>query len=164
MLPICCPFLLFAQYVATMDTKDTEILRALEHDGRITNLELAATVGLSPSACLRRVQEMERLGIIKGYRAVTNRAALGKGFTAYIGVGLSEHSRAALKAFERAVALSPEVRECHNVTGAIEYLLRIEVTDLEDYKRFHTDVLGTLPQVSSLTTYVVMESSKDERA
>lgn len=150
--------------MAIMDAKDTEILRVLEYDGRITNLELAAKVGLSPSACLRRVQEMERSGTIKGYRAVTNRAAMGKGFTAYIGVGLSEHSRAAQKAFERAVALSPEVRECHNVTGAIEYLLRIEVTDLEDYKRFHTDVLGTLPQVSSLTTYVVMESSKDERA
>lgn len=147
-----------------MDTKDGEILRILEEDGRITNLELAARVGLSPSACLRRVQQMERTGLIKGYRAVTNRTALGIGFTAYIGVGLSEHSRAAQKAFERAVSLAPEVRECHSVTGAIEYLLRVEVSDLENYKRFHTDVLGTLPQVNSLTTYVVMESSKDERA
>jgi Lrp/AsnC family leucine-responsive transcriptional regulator len=107
---------------------------------------------------------MERLGIIKGYRAVTDRAALGMGFTAYVGVGLSEHSRAAQKAFERTVALSPEVRECHSVTGVIEYLLRIEASDLESYKRFHTDVLGTLAQVRSLTTYVVMESPKDERA
>lgn len=164
MLPICCLSPRSAQYMAVMDAKDTEVLRMLERDGRITNLELAAKVGLSPSACLRRVQELERSGIITGYRAVTDRAALGKRFTAYIGVGLSEHSRAAQKAFERAVALSPEVRECHNVTGAIEYLLRIEATDLEDYKRFHTDVLGMLPQVSSLTTYVVMESSKDERA
>lgn len=150
--------------MTTMDAKDTEILRALEHDGRITNLELAAQVGLSPSACLRRVQEMERLGTIKGYRAVTDRAALGMGFTAYVGVGLSEHSRAAQKAFERTVALSPEVRECHSVTGVIEYLLRVEARDLESYKRFHTDVLGTLAQVRSLTTYVVMESPKDERA
>lgn len=147
-----------------MDAKDREILRILEHDGRITNIDLAARVGLSPSACLRRVQEMERTGLIKGYRAVTNRTALGIGFTAYIGVGLSEHSRAAQKAFERAVSLAPEVRECHSVTGAIEYLLRVEASSLEDYKRFHTDVLGTLPQVNSLTTYVVMESSKDERA
>lgn len=150
--------------MTTMDAKDTEILRVLEHDGRITNLELAAPVGLSPSACLRRVQEMERLGTIKGYRAVTDRVALGMGFTAYVGVGLSEHSRAAQKAFERTVALSPEVRECHSVTGVIEYLLRVEARDLESYKRFHTDVLGTLAQVRSLTTYVVMESPKDERA
>lgn len=150
--------------MATTDAKDTKILRALEHNGRITNLELAAQVGLSPSACLRRVQEMERLGTIKGYRGVTDRAALGMGFTTYVGVGLSEHSRAAQKAFERTVALSPEVRKCHSVTGAIEYLLRIEASDLESYKRFHTDVLGTLAQVRSLTTYVVMESPKDERA
>jgi DNA-binding Lrp family transcriptional regulator len=147
-----------------MDPKDHEILRILRQDGRITNLELAGRVGLSPSACLRRVQEMERTGVITGYRAVTSRAALGIGFTAYIGVGLAEHSRAAQKAFERAVSASPEVRECHNVTGTIEYLLRIEVADLEDYKHFHTDVLGTLPHVNSLTTYVVLESTKDERS
>lgn len=148
----------------TMDAKDREILRILEQDGRITNLDLAARIGLSSSACLRRVQELERSGVITGYRAVTNRAARGIGFTAYIGVGLSEHSRDAQRAFERAISTSPEVRECHNVTGTIEYLLRIEVADLETYKHFHTDVLGTLPHVNSLTTYVVLESPKDERA
>jgi Transcriptional regulators len=150
--------------MGTMDAKDREILRILEQDGRITNLDLAARIGLSSSACLRRVQELERSGVITGYRAVTNRAARGIGFTAYIGVGLSEHSRDAQRAFERAISTSPEVRECHNVTGTIEYLLRIEVADLETYKHFHTDVLGTLPHVNSLTTYVVLESPKDERA
>ena len=79
-------------------------------------------------------------------------------------VGLSSHTKAAQEAFERAVAAAPEVIECHNVTGAIEYLLRVEVADLAAYKRFHTDVLGTLPQVSAITSYVVMGSPKDERA
>ena len=79
-------------------------------------------------------------------------------------MGLGSHTKAAQEAFERAVARAPEVVECHNVTGAIEYLLRVEVTDLVDYKRFHTDVLGTLPQVSAITTYVVMGSPKDARA
>ena len=67
-------------------------------------------------------------------------------------------------AFEQAIARSPEVRECHNITGSVEYLLRIEAADLAAYKHFHTEVLGTLPQVNAITSYVVMGSPKDERA
>ena len=130
----------------------------------MSNIDLADRVGLSPSACLRRVQELKRSGVITGYRAVIDPAALNVGFIAYIGVGLSDHSKAAQEAFERSIASAPEVRECHNITGTIEYLLRIEVEDLASYKTFHTDVLGTLPQVSSLTSYVVLGSPKDERA
>ena len=147
-----------------LDAINNRILHELVRDGRISNADLADRVGLSPSACLRRVQELERTGVISGYRAVLNRAALGAGFTAYILVGLSDHTRQAQKAFEKSISASPEVLECHNVTGAFEYLLRVEVADLAAYKVFHTDVLGTLPQVNSITTYVVMESPKDERA
>jgi DNA-binding Lrp family transcriptional regulator len=147
-----------------MDRINDRILRELTANGRLSNLELAARVGLSPSACLRRVQDLERRGIITGYRAVIDRGALGAGFVAYIGVGLSVHTKASQVAFERAMSRTPEVRECHNTTGAIEYILRVECADLADYKRFHTDVLGTLPQVSRLTTYVVLGSPKDERA
>jgi len=111
-----------------------------------------------------RVQELERSGVITGYRAVLNRAALGVGFTAYIAVGLSSHTAESQHAFEKAIVDSPEVRECHNMTGAFEYLLRVETPDLAAYKAFHTDVLGTIPQVRTLTTHVVMESPKDERA
>lgn len=143
---------------------DEKILRVLRRDGRVSNVELADRVGLSPSACLRRVQELERSGVIRGYRAVLDPSRMGRGFTAYMAVGLSVHTKAAQDAFERALAEAPEVVECHNVTGTIEYLLRVEVADLAAYKRFHTDVLGTLPQVSAITTYVVMASSKDERA
>lgn len=150
--------------MVTIDDTNRRILRELTRDGRISNLALAEKVGLSPSACLRRVQEMERSGLIAGYRAVIDRAALGGGFTAYIAVGLSSHTKAAQEAFERAIARSEAVRECHNVTGSIEYLLRIEVADLAAYKHFHTEILGTLPQVNALTSYVVMSSPKDERA
>jgi len=121
-------------------------------------------VGLSPSACLRRVQELERSGVIRGYRAVLDREKRGIGFTAYLAVGLNAHSKEAQEAFERAVATVEEVRECHNITGSVEYLLRIETETLAAYKTFHTDVLGTIPQVHSMTTYVVMGSPKDERA
>jgi DNA-binding Lrp family transcriptional regulator len=147
-----------------MDDTNHRILRELSRDGRQTNLQLADRIGLSPSACLRRVQEMERAGIIKGYRAVIDSEKLGLGFVAYVTVGLNSHTKAAQEAFERAVARAPQVRECHNVTGTIEYLLRVETADLAAYKHWHTDVLGVLPQVQAITTFVVMGSPKDDRA
>ncbi|GIT87537.1 MULTISPECIES: Lrp/AsnC family transcriptional regulator [Roseobacter] len=150
--------------MSDLDQRTEHILRELTANGRISNIELADRVGLSPSACLRRVQDLERAGLIKGYRAVLDRTALGRGFVAYIGVGLREHSKASQEAFERAIARAPEVRECHNTTGTIEYLLRVECADLPEYKSFHTDTLGAIPQVSSITSYVVMGSPKDERA
>ena len=116
-----------------IDAIGRKILQELSHDGRISNLELAERVGLSPSACLRRVQELERSGVIKGYSAVIDPTKLGLTFLAY-------------------------------VTGTIEYLLRVETEDLAAYKHFHTEVLGVLPQVHSITTYVLMDSPKDERA
>ena len=150
--------------MSNLDEKSEQILQELERNGRISNIELADRVALSPSACLRRVQEMERAGIIKGYRAVLDRNALGAGFVAYVGIGLGDHSKASQDAFERAIARSPEVRECHNVTGTIEYILRVECADLPSYKHFHTEVLGAIPQVVTMTSYVVMGSPKDARA
>ncbi|QPG06721.1 Lrp/AsnC family transcriptional regulator [Salinimonas marina] len=141
-----------------------QILQILQKDGRISNTELAERIGLSASACLRRVQEMERSKVISGYRAVVNQAKLGRGFVAYVSVGLNEHTTASQRAFENAVALSREVRECHNITGAFEYLLRVETSDIQAYKQFHADVLGAIVQVSTITTHVVMDSAKDERA
>jgi len=147
-----------------IDDINRKILRVLSENGRISNLDLADRVALSPSACLRRVQELERAGVISGYRAVLNPVAMGVGFVAYIGVGLNEHTKAAQEGFERALHQSSEVVECHNITGTIEYLLRIECADMAAYKVFHTDVLGTLPHVSSITSYIVMDSPKDLRA
>lgn len=147
-----------------LDPIDQKILQELARDGRMANLDLAERVGLSPSACLRRVQALERTGVISGYRAVIDGAKLGIGFVAYVTVGLNSHTKAAQEAFERAVARAPQVRECHNVTGTIEYLLRVEVADLAAYKHWHTEVLGVLPQVQSITTFVVMGSPKDDRA
>lgn len=146
-----------------LDEIADRILHELSRDARISNAELATRVGLSPSACLRRVQDLERSGVITGYRAVLDRPALGVGFTAYVTVHLNDHTKPAQTAFEQAMAAAPAVRECHNVTGAVEYLLRVEVADLAAYKAFHTDLLGTLPHVAALTTYVVMGSPKDER-
>ncbi|MDC0739189.1 Lrp/AsnC family transcriptional regulator [Cognatishimia sp. SS12] len=146
------------------DQISERILQVLSDEGRISNIELAEKVGLSPSACLRRVQELERSGVITGYRAVVDRSKRGIGFVAYVTVGLNQHTKAAQQAFEVAIADAPEVVECHNITGAVEYLLRVEATDLVAYKTFHTDVLGVLPQVNAITSFVVMGSPKDLRA
>ncbi len=147
-----------------MDRIDHRILQLLEKDGRISNARLAEAAGLSPSACLRRVQALEKVGVIRGYRAVLDRSALGGAITVYVAVGLSDHGHAAAEAFERAITTAPEVRECHNVTGAYEYLLRIEVADLAAYKAFHADTLGMLPMVNSITSHICLSSPKDERA
>lgn len=147
-----------------LDQINQKILRELSRDGRISNLDLADRVGLSPSASLRRVQDLERRGVISGYRAVLNPTAMGTGFAAYLGVGLNDHSKAAQEGFEQAMSRTPDVIECHNVTGAVEYLLRVECADLTAYKLFHTEVLGTQANVSSITTYVVLSSPKDLRA
>ncbi len=146
-----------------LDDIDNKILRTLSRDGRISNTNLADKVGLSPSACLRRVQALEKSGVIKGYRAVLDKEAMDMGFVAYVLVGLSNHSKSAQEEFERAMQRAPEVQECHNTAGVTEYLLRVEVSNLPAYKLFHTEILGTLPQVSAITTYVVMGSPKDER-
>ncbi len=149
--------------MANLDRYNRKILQELQTDGRISNIELADRIGLSPSACLRRVQELEKTGVITGYRAVLDNEKRGIGFIAYIAVGLSDHTVPAQETFEAAMRDAPEVRECHNTTGIIEYLLRVELPDIAAYKVFHVEVLGALPQVNSITTYVVLDSPKDER-
>jgi Lrp/AsnC family leucine-responsive transcriptional regulator len=143
------------------DKIDDVILRELRSEARVSNVELAERAGLSPSACLRRVQELERSGIITGYHAQLNRHALGCGFVAYMTVGLSSQKKTAHDAFEIAIREVEQVVECHNITGSFEYLLRVEVSDLEAYKAFHTEILGALPYVATITSFVVMASPKD---
>ncbi len=147
-----------------LDAIDERILRELRRDGRMSNLALSERVGLSPSATLRRVDALERRGVIRGYRAVVNLQAVGRGYVVYVTVGLSDHSKAAQRAFEAVMAHTPEVVECHVTAGTFDYLLRVEARDLAAYKAFHDDVLGTVSTVRSITSIIVMESPKDERA
>ena len=118
---------------------------------------------MSASACLRRVQDLERRGVIRGYAARLDPAQTGRSYVVYVAVGLSDHSKAAQETFEEAMAEFDEVVECHNIAGAFEYLLRIETEDLPAYKEFHTERLGTVPFVRSITSYMVLGSPKDER-
>ena len=148
--------------MSALDPTDARILRELARNARITNAELAKRANLSASATSRRVAEMERRGTIRGYRAVI--ADEARAFVAYIAVGLSDHSKPAQVRFERSMAAAAQVRECHNITGTFEYLLRVEVADIAAYKTFHTDILGALPEVKAITSYIVLGSPKDERA
>ena len=150
--------------MAKIDKCSERILQELESNGRISNVEFADVAGLSLSACLRRVQELERVGIIKGYRAVLNKTDLGVGFTVFIAVGLSDLTTKSILAFEKAITRSKQVRECHNIIGTVEYLLRVETADLAPCKVFRLENLGILPQVNSVETSVVMDYSKDYRA
>jgi Lrp/AsnC family transcriptional regulator, leucine-responsive regulatory protein len=147
---------LLLQSMTDLDPITDKILQELLRDAKQSNLDLAQRVGLSPSACLRRVQDLERRDVIRGYRAILD--------VVYVAVGLSEHTKAAQEGFEAAMTHAPEVVECHNIAGAFEYLLRVEARDLASYKTFHTDVLGCVPAVRSITSYIVMDSSKDARA
>lgn len=143
-----------------IDKINAEILRILISDAKLPNTELASRVGLSPSACLRRVQELEQQGVIESYHAKVNKEKLGIGFIAYVMVGLNEHTKRSQQLFEQAITASDSVTECHNVTGSFEYLLRVETSDLKAYKRFHSDNLGALLQVATISTHVVMDSPK----
>ena len=125
-----------------MDEVDRSILAVLEQHGRISNAELAARVGLSPSPCLRRVRRLEKTGVIRGYRALIDPAAVGRSLRVFAGVRLVRHARADVVAFERAVIRLPEVVHTHHVTGNYDYLLQVEVADLPAYEDFHANRAG----------------------
>jgi len=141
-----------------MDDVDRAILAVLEKDGRISNADLAERVGLSPSPCLRRVRRLEEAGAIRGYRALVDPAAVGRGLRVFAGVRLVRHARADVVAFERAVVRLSEVAHTHHVTGNFDYLLQVEVADLPAYEDFHANRLASLPGVAMVTSYVAMKT------
>jgi Lrp/AsnC family leucine-responsive transcriptional regulator len=144
--------------IADVDEVDWSILAVLEKRGRISNAELAAEVGLSPSPCLRRVRRLEETGVIRGYRALIDPAATGRGLRVFVGVRLMLHARADVAAFERAVLQLREVAYSHHVTGNYDYLLQVEVADLPAYEDFHANQLASLPGVAMVTSYVTMKT------
>ncbi len=139
-----------------LDRIDNRLLAELQADGRISNTELAQRVGLSQSACLRRVQRLEASGVIEGYGARLNPAASGKGDTVFIEITLSRQSEEALDAFERAAAASPDILECHLMAGDYDYLLRVAVADTADYERLHRKQLAAFPFVARIRSHFAL--------
>ncbi len=135
-----------------IDDIDRRILGVLQADGRITNAELSERVHLSPSACHRRVQRLERAGVIRGWVALLDARAMGRPTTVYVEITLSGQSEEVLTAFEKAVARVPDVLECHLMAGTADYLLKILARDTEDFARIHSRYLSRLPGVVGMQT------------
>ncbi|WP_114953039.1 Lrp/AsnC family transcriptional regulator [Sphingosinicella terrae] len=142
-----------------LDSVDRRILSALRLDGRITNQALAAKVGLSPSACLRRLRTLERSGIIQGYTAIIAGPGAGDGVTAIVHVTLERQTEEYLARFEKALRQHPDVREWHLMAGQYDYILRVQTPDMRAYESFHKEVLSRLPGVARITSSFAMRSS-----
>ena len=143
-----------------LDAIDGKILAALQADARLSNLELADRVGLSPSPCLRRVRRLERDGYIDGYRAMLRRERVGLGLTVFLGVKIEGHANDRAIAFEQAVVALPEVIACHMVSGESDYLLEVVVADLPQYQRFLIDRLLNMPIVREVRSNFAIATLK----
>jgi|SRR5215469_1515524 len=137
---------------SSLDDLDAAILRHLERNGRATNYEVGEAVGLSPSAASRRIQALEAMGAIRGYRALINDRLLGKQMTVFVRVTLEKQSAAVLSAFESAVRHTRGIVSCHLMAGQYDYMLVARVADIDDYGRLHQNELSRLPGVVRIET------------
>lgn len=143
-----------------LDAIDRRILKALQRNGRLQNVDLAHEVGLSPSPCLRRVRLLEEAGVIERYVAVLNPAKVGKGLTVFARIWLKGQDADTVDHFTDAVRELPEVVECHLMAGDCDFLLRIVAADLDDYRRFQVEHLARIKGVQSVKTDIPMQKIK----
>lgn len=148
---------------AVLDRTDLALLAQLQRGGRLTNAELAERVHLSPSACLRRIQRLEREGVIAGYRAELAAERLGLGLQAFVRVQLARHDAEAVAAFARSVDDWDEVVSCHALTGDMDYLLHVVVRDLDHFSRFLLDRLLGQSGVADVNSSFVLRTVKAYR-
>jgi len=147
-----------------LDAIDARILRALQADGRISNLKLAESVHLSATAVLERVKRLTREGYILGYEAKLNPEKLGAGLLVFIEILLDRTVHDVMDNFKAAVQARPEILECHLVAGGFDYLLKTRVASMQAYREFVGSVIWTLPGVRETRTYAVMEEVKNTTA
>ena len=145
----------------TLDRIDLKILDSLQQDGRLSNLKLAETVALSPTAVLARVQRLTKDGYIVGYEARLNPLKLGAGMMVFVEVLLDRTTPNVFEAFKAAVQVRSEIMECHMVAGGFDYLLKTRMADMAAYRDFAGNVLWQLPGVRETRTYPVMEEVKN---
>lgn len=143
-----------------LDRIDRRILRDLQEDGRMTNVELARRAGISAPPCLRRVRALEEAGFIRGYHADLNAEALGFGVTVFAQVGLASQAEPDLKAFETLIGTWPEVREANMLAGETDFLLKIVAEDWDAYQKFLTTKLTAAPNVSHVKSALAIRTSK----
>jgi Lrp/AsnC family leucine-responsive transcriptional regulator len=141
-----------------LDATDRKILNLLQHDGRMTNAQLAEQVNLSPSACHRRVSRLEEEGVIAGYAMLVNQEAIGLGTSVIVEVSLDSQAEEFLNNFENAVRNVPAVTECYLMAGDADYVVRVAVADVADYERIHKEYLTRLPHVARIRSIFVMRT------
>jgi Lrp/AsnC family leucine-responsive transcriptional regulator len=143
-----------------MDAIDRAILRHLQDDGRLSNVELAARVNLSPSPCLRRVRALEDAGAIRGYHAEIDPAALGRAFEIVVHAELLLKDRATVEAFEERIAQLDDVIECRRMFGIPDYVIRVAVADVDAYEAFYMTQLAELPGLARVNSQFTMKAVK----
>ena len=146
--------------LSKFDEIDIQILRELQENGRMTNVELADRVGLTAPPCLRRVRSLEEAGIIRAYHADLDPVALGYSITVFAMVSLKSQAEADLRAFEQHIATLPEVRECYMLNGEIDFILKVVARDLQSFQHFLTAKLTSAPNVNSVKTSLTIRTSK----
>jgi Lrp/AsnC family leucine-responsive transcriptional regulator len=148
----------------TLDRTDRKILDLLQRDGRLSNVELAEKVALSPSPCLRRVRALEESGVLRQYVALLDPGKVGLALLAYVNVKLEKRGKMPIDDFSKAVQAWPEVVACYSMTGEMDYLLRVQVEDLDHYTRFMMDRLLKQAGVLDVKSNFVLERIKDTTA
>lgn len=143
-----------------LDALDRRIVAALQADGRLSNVDLAEKVGLSPSPCLRRVNRLERDGYIESYRAMLGRKRIGLGLSVFVGVKIEGHADDRATTFEEEVVAFPEVIACHMIAGEADYLLEVTVPDLDAYQQFLVGKLLNLPLVREVRSNIAIQTLK----
>lgn len=133
--------------MSALDAVDRNLLRLLRLDARMSNAALAAEVGLSPSACLRRIKLLEKSGVIRGYTALVDSGQMENAIAVIVNITLERQTEDYLNRFEAAVRKHPEIQECFLMTGGSDYLLKVEVANAGEFERIHKEILSTMPGV-----------------
>ncbi len=144
-----------------LDAIDRQILNLLQSDARLANIELADQIGLSPSACLRRVRRLEDSGVIAGFVALVDPSQIGRSVDVFVEISLDSQAEDKLDAFEEAVAECPEVMSCHLMAGEYDYILHLSVADTVDYERIHKQYLARLPAVARIRSNFAIRTVYD---
>jgi len=148
--------------IQELDRFDMRILQILASEGRLPVTELSKRVGLSKTPCQNRLNKLVRTGAILGFRAVVNPKVLDRSHITFVEVKLSDTRETALKAFDAATRMVPEIEECHMIAGGFDYLLKVRSRDIKDYRSILGSVISALPHVANTATHVVMEPIKDQ--
>jgi len=146
-----------------LDDTDRKILEFLQKDSGITNTQLAQQIGLSPAPTLERVKKLEQAGIISGYHAAVNPAAVGIGVSTFVNVSLKGHNKENINRFIKAIADIPEIVECHHVTGQADFILRIVCTDIPSYQSLMLDRVTNIDVVDNMQSMVILSTFKDSK-